>query len=414
MTQKDFFVSYNSRDRVWAEWIAWTLEEAGYSVIIQAWDFRPGGNFVLDMQKATQVCDRTIAVLSDNYLQAEYTQPEWAAAFAKDPQSLKRLMIPIRIQACTPEGLLGQIVYVDLVGCSQAEAQAKLQSMLQERAKPSAPPAFPGAATVPHSAAASPIFPGEEPPSDTPPEPTQVLGVYGWDGGRVEPPPTVELDWQPHCDRDSRKVPSLDTWETVLFPELKAAKQTLADAASDRCLQLVGNRPLTMTLAIGFTFPAVAGYQLCLQQMTGGRSALWSTAAAPSAAQFQVCREQGMEGLNLMVAIGISTTIWEDVSQFQKQHRDEFNAVVYLEPEVGTGFQALKSDADAVALAIHAKELMRQYRRQYEAKLIHLILAAPATFALCLGQQLNALGQIVAYERTEDGSYQPSVRLRTG
>ena len=32
----DFFISYISVDRAWAEWIAWALEEAGYSTIIQA------------------------------------------------------------------------------------------------------------------------------------------------------------------------------------------------------------------------------------------------------------------------------------------------------------------------------------------------------------------------------------------
>ncbi|WP_241830645.1 toll/interleukin-1 receptor domain-containing protein [Parafrankia colletiae] len=26
----DFFVSYTQTDQPWAEWIAWTLEEAGY------------------------------------------------------------------------------------------------------------------------------------------------------------------------------------------------------------------------------------------------------------------------------------------------------------------------------------------------------------------------------------------------
>ncbi|MDX2213331.1 MAG: toll/interleukin-1 receptor domain-containing protein [Oculatellaceae cyanobacterium bins.114] len=51
-TKKDFFVSYNRHDKTWAEWVAWILEEAGYTVVIQAWDFRPGGNFVLDMQRA--------------------------------------------------------------------------------------------------------------------------------------------------------------------------------------------------------------------------------------------------------------------------------------------------------------------------------------------------------------------------
>lgn len=63
----DFFVSYNRHDRAWAEWIAWILEAETYTVVIQAWDFRPGGNFVLDMQQAAAGAKRTIAVLSDNF-----------------------------------------------------------------------------------------------------------------------------------------------------------------------------------------------------------------------------------------------------------------------------------------------------------------------------------------------------------
>ncbi len=27
----DFFISYTQADRAWAEWIAWTLEEKGYT-----------------------------------------------------------------------------------------------------------------------------------------------------------------------------------------------------------------------------------------------------------------------------------------------------------------------------------------------------------------------------------------------
>jgi predicted ATPase len=58
--QSHFFISYTSADRVWAEWIAWQLEEAGYQVKIQAWDFSPGGNFVVEMQKATVECERDV------------------------------------------------------------------------------------------------------------------------------------------------------------------------------------------------------------------------------------------------------------------------------------------------------------------------------------------------------------------
>ena len=42
----DFFISYASPDRGWAEWIGHVLEDAGLKVIVQEWDFRPGSNFI--------------------------------------------------------------------------------------------------------------------------------------------------------------------------------------------------------------------------------------------------------------------------------------------------------------------------------------------------------------------------------
>ena len=41
----DFFISYTAADRPWAEWIAWQLEVAGFTTLLQAWDFRPGTDF---------------------------------------------------------------------------------------------------------------------------------------------------------------------------------------------------------------------------------------------------------------------------------------------------------------------------------------------------------------------------------
>ena len=51
---RDFFISYNSADRTWAEWIAWHLEAAGYTTVLQAWDFVPGSNFVVEMDNAAK------------------------------------------------------------------------------------------------------------------------------------------------------------------------------------------------------------------------------------------------------------------------------------------------------------------------------------------------------------------------
>jgi hypothetical protein len=163
----DFFISYNSADKGWAEWIAWTLEEAGWSCIIQAWDFRPGENFVLKMQEATREASRTIAVLSPEYLGAKFTQPEWAAAFVGDPQGLERKLIPLRVKPCSPPGLLSALIYVDLVGLSQEDARAALLSALDDRVKPLTAPAFPGSVSPApvHAPQAPAPFPTSSAPS---------------------------------------------------------------------------------------------------------------------------------------------------------------------------------------------------------------------------------------------------------
>jgi hypothetical protein len=51
---KDFFISYNKADLQWAEWIAWQLDDAGYSVVIPGWDFLSGCNFILEMHGAAK------------------------------------------------------------------------------------------------------------------------------------------------------------------------------------------------------------------------------------------------------------------------------------------------------------------------------------------------------------------------
>jgi hypothetical protein len=110
----DFFISFSHHDKAWADWIAWTLNEAGYSVLYQPWHFAAGSNFVLGMNKGVG-SRRTLVILSENYLKSTYTQPEWAAAFAKDPTGIDKTLIPIRVSACDTTGtLLAQIVYVDL------------------------------------------------------------------------------------------------------------------------------------------------------------------------------------------------------------------------------------------------------------------------------------------------------------
>jgi hypothetical protein len=151
-----FFISYNHADEAWAAWLAWQLEAAGYTTDVQVWDFRPGSNFVLEMQRATTEAERTVAVLSPDFLQSVYTATEWAAAFAQDPSALQRKLIPVRVRPCQPDGLLAPLVRIDLDGLDETAAAAELLKGIRTgRAKPSSPPAFPGSQAGP-----VPPFPG--------------------------------------------------------------------------------------------------------------------------------------------------------------------------------------------------------------------------------------------------------------
>ena len=147
----DFFISYTQADRAWAEWIAWVLEEDGFRVLVQAWDFVPGSNWVLEMQSGARDASRTIAVLSDAWTSV-YGGAEWQAAWANDPDGKGRKLLAVRVSACDRPGLLAGVVGVDLFGLTEPVARARLKQAISAamtgRAKPSAPPGFPGSGRV--------------------------------------------------------------------------------------------------------------------------------------------------------------------------------------------------------------------------------------------------------------------------
>jgi hypothetical protein len=141
---RDFFMSYVGQDRPWAEWIAAQLDAAGYTFFLQAWDVRPGSNFVVEMDQAAKLADRTLIVLSAAYQQSGSARSEWAAAFRQDPTGSKRQLLPVRIEMCALDGLLAQISFIDLVGSGAEQAKERLLTGIQTgRVRPEHVP-FPG------------------------------------------------------------------------------------------------------------------------------------------------------------------------------------------------------------------------------------------------------------------------------
>lgn len=152
--RRDFFVSYTSADVDWAHWIAWELEDAGHTVLLQDWDFVAGSNWQFAMDRGLTDCERIIAVLSPAYLRSLYGRQEAHVAQGEDPTGVARRLVPVRVAPVTPSGLLGAVVYIDLVGLAPAEARTRLLDGVggarSGRVKPVVAPRFPGAAGQTH------------------------------------------------------------------------------------------------------------------------------------------------------------------------------------------------------------------------------------------------------------------------
>jgi tetratricopeptide (TPR) repeat protein len=163
--QRDFFVSYTQADRAWAEWLAWELEAAGYTTLLQAWDMPAGTAFVHAMDQAVQTTRHVVLVLSPAYLRSQMAEAEWRPAFKADPSGTARRLLPVRVEDCEPAGLLADRVYIDLVGADEATARTRLREeilrALRGPGRPATPPRFPRA---PAAAAARPRFPTALPP----------------------------------------------------------------------------------------------------------------------------------------------------------------------------------------------------------------------------------------------------------
>jgi hypothetical protein len=153
----DFFVSYTQADRAWAEWIAWGLEEDGYQVLVQAWDFVSGSNWIQGMHDGVSSATRTIAVLSPDYLESVYGKAEWQAAWAADPSGQDRKLLVVRVRETERPGLLAGVVGVDVFDVPEEKARERVRAMVRRaiagRSKPDTPPSFPSAArAMPHQA----------------------------------------------------------------------------------------------------------------------------------------------------------------------------------------------------------------------------------------------------------------------
>ncbi|MFF3686613.1 FxSxx-COOH system tetratricopeptide repeat protein, partial [Streptomyces sp. NPDC002187] len=133
------FVSHAGADRAWAEWVAWQLQDAGYEVELDYWDWGAGDNFVLKMNEALG-SGRMLALFSAAYFDPDrFTTQEWTAVVAA-----KEKLIPLRLDGASAPQVLRPLLAPSLVGLDVNEARRVLLEAVAGPRRPDGEPAFPG------------------------------------------------------------------------------------------------------------------------------------------------------------------------------------------------------------------------------------------------------------------------------
>jgi SMODS-associated and fused to various effectors sensor domain len=250
--------------------------------------------------------------------------------------------------------------------------------------------------------------------SDAAEIPKATLIIHAWDRRYFDVPPTIELDWTRFFDFESRSMPKQEVWMDALLPELKRAKAQLAGIPGANFIEFRGKLPLSALLVVGRTFPEGGGFRLRVEQPTGGETHLWRSDAPASPFETTVS-ETPIEGpgIDLLVSVSLTGDASADVQKLLSEEQ-RFKLWVDVKPASGASSTSVKSAGEVTAIALETKELLRQFRLRSGAEKIGLILYCPASVALFIGQRLNALGEVVAYERRAAGGYQEAVVIQTG
>ncbi|MDQ3578413.1 MAG: TIR domain-containing protein [Actinomycetota bacterium] len=129
----EVFVSYSSRDgKGWAHWTAAQLVRAGYHVMIDTWDLRPGMDFHDYTRNAVSRASCLVAIMTHEYFKSEWPQRELELAAT----SAETKILPLRVGQSTPEGHLSRLQWLDITNIDEKAASQRLLEALEHMGLP--------------------------------------------------------------------------------------------------------------------------------------------------------------------------------------------------------------------------------------------------------------------------------------
>lgn len=108
------FISYSSKDSDWVKnYLLVNLEGNGIDCHIDYRDFEIGRASLINMEQAVETCEKTILVLTPNWVNSEFTQFEGLMLQTEDPIGLRKKIIPIMLSECEPPKRLKIFTHAD-------------------------------------------------------------------------------------------------------------------------------------------------------------------------------------------------------------------------------------------------------------------------------------------------------------
>ena len=208
------------------------------------------------------------------------------------------------------------------------------------------------------------------------------------------------FDWQQFFDKT--QYPATAVWNDKLLAELRQTKEWTNIHRHNKRILLGGSRRLSVAIALGAVFSAVAGFTI---EMTNRGEEVWATNAHATIETPPYEISSGgtfleKKGERLIVSVAIIRPIADAVEQNLNRFGLANSPTLHL-----FGAAPVTSAEQANLIAGQLKCRLDNALLKTDAKIVDLFFAGPSALALFFGHRLNAIRPIQCYEWIEPASY---------
>jgi hypothetical protein len=238
-----------------------------------------------------------------------------------------------------------------------------------------------------------------------------TVWLQNWTSESFDPTADYSLNWSSHFDRATRKVPSSETWEKELIPELDALKEKLLAERKERLIRFRGKCALSSGVALGAVFPTVGGWTFEIPQPPSKEDWRSDTPATnPYHLQVEVI-DASLGASDIVLGLNIKGDGRSEIMQYIQNTGNPPRIFAFMSPP-SQGAQSIRGAGDACAFGQAVRETLGQLLKTHQLRKTRLFFYGPFALAVFLGQQLTSVGEIQLFEYQDPG-YVPSCSFRT-